>query len=167
MSFRGRMLLFFVIVVVIPMVAVAIVLWSLIAESEIGRADAELAGALSIALATYEEAREDAVGELRDIASADALERAATEGDRRKLARVAGRLVRRDGPVESIALYDRDGDEIAVVGARDALAFATAVQRGPGGRRIGRVAVSTTRPREYVRETSMRAGTEARVVRRG
>jgi diguanylate cyclase (GGDEF)-like protein len=167
MSFRGRMLLFFVIVVVIPMVAVGIVLWSLIAESEIGRADAELAGALSVALATYEDAREEAVDELRDVASADALERAAAERDRGQLARVAGRLVRRNGPVDSIAMYDQNDIEIATVGARGALAFATAVQRGPGGRRVGRVAVSTTRPREYVREISARAGAEARVVRRG
>jgi len=167
MSFRGRMLLFFVIVVVIPMVAVGIVLWSLIAESEIGRADAELAGALNVATAVYEQAREDAVDELREVSSADRLERAAVKGDRQKLARAAARLARRDDAVESIVLYDREGKEIAVVGTPEALAFATAVQRAPGGRRIGRIGVSTTHAREYVQEASERAGVEARVVREG
>ncbi|MBA2566601.1 MAG: diguanylate cyclase [Thermoleophilaceae bacterium] len=167
MSFRGRMLLFFVIVVVIPMVAVGIVLWSLIAESEIGRADAELAGALNVATAVYEDARANALDDLREVSSADRIERAAVEGDRDQLARAATRLARRNDAVESIALYDRDGEEIAVVGTPQALAFATAIQRGPGGRRIGRIGVSTTRAREYVEEMSERAGVEARVVREG
>ena len=43
MSFRNRLTLFFVLIVVVPMVAVAFVLFSLIATSESGKADARLA----------------------------------------------------------------------------------------------------------------------------
>ena len=42
-SFRGRMRVFFVVVVFLPTVAVALVIFSLIASSERGQGDARLA----------------------------------------------------------------------------------------------------------------------------
>ena len=42
MSFRGRLLLFFTIIVVVPMIAVALVLFSLTEDSEHGKVDARL-----------------------------------------------------------------------------------------------------------------------------
>src|SRR6266480_2583231 len=53
MSFRSRLLLFFTIIVVIPMVAVALVLFSLTADSETGKADAEIAQGMRAAFAMY------------------------------------------------------------------------------------------------------------------
>ena len=47
MSFRNRLTLFFVLIVVVPMVAVAFVLFRLIADNESGKADARLAAANS------------------------------------------------------------------------------------------------------------------------
>ena len=58
MSFRSRLLVFFTIIVVIPMIAVALVLFSLTEDSEHGKVDARLAGGLQTTLSFYEEGRE-------------------------------------------------------------------------------------------------------------
>ena len=55
MSFRNRLTLFFVLIVVVPMVAVAFVLFSLIATSESGKADARLAATNRAAINLYRE----------------------------------------------------------------------------------------------------------------
>ncbi|HKO28500.1 MAG TPA: hypothetical protein VJU80_13655, partial [Solirubrobacteraceae bacterium] len=57
MSFRGRLLLFFTIIVVIPMIAVAVVLFHLTGDSETGKADAEIAQGMRSAFAVYDQDR--------------------------------------------------------------------------------------------------------------
>ena len=47
MSFRSRLLLFFMIIVIVPMIAVALVLFSITADSETGKADAAIAQGLT------------------------------------------------------------------------------------------------------------------------
>jgi len=51
-SFRSRLLLFFMIIVIVPMVAVALVLFSITADSETGKADAQIAQGLTYLLST-------------------------------------------------------------------------------------------------------------------
>src|SRR5436309_4607676 len=68
MSFRSRLLLFFTIIVVIPMIAVALVLFSLTADSETGKADAELAQGMRAAFAVYDRQRHEARKPLDAIA---------------------------------------------------------------------------------------------------
>src|SRR3954465_6421695 len=60
MSFRNRLTLFFVLIVVVPMVAVAFVLFDLITNNEHGKADARLAANYRRAIHLYEEDRADA-----------------------------------------------------------------------------------------------------------
>ena len=60
MSFRNRLTLFFVLIVVVPMVAVAFVLFRLIADNESGKADARLAAKQETAINLYQEARNEA-----------------------------------------------------------------------------------------------------------
>ena len=55
MSFRNRLTLFFVLIVVVPMVAVAFVLFRLIADNESGKADARLAATKGAAINLYHE----------------------------------------------------------------------------------------------------------------
>src|SRR5437868_15088610 len=73
MSFRSRLLLFFVIIVVIPMIAVALVLFSITADSETGKADAQIAQGLRAAFAVYDQDRANARQELDTIAGDAAL----------------------------------------------------------------------------------------------
>src|SRR5438477_10045671 len=68
MSFRGRLLLFFTIIVVIPMIAVALVLFSITADSETGKADAQIAQGMRAAFAIYDADRANARPELDKIA---------------------------------------------------------------------------------------------------
>ena len=53
MSFRNRLTLFFVVIVVVPMIAVALLLFRLIADSEAGKADAGVATAERSAVGLY------------------------------------------------------------------------------------------------------------------
>ena len=86
MSFRGRLLLFFTIIVVVPMIAVALVLFSLTEDSEHGKVDARLASGMRTALAFYEEGREDARQALARVAADDELTQALRTGDEDALA---------------------------------------------------------------------------------
>src|SRR5437764_14792929 len=60
MSFRGRLLLFFMIIVIVPMVAVALVLFSITSDSENGKADAAIAQGMRTASSIYETDRDKA-----------------------------------------------------------------------------------------------------------
>jgi len=58
MSFRGRLRLFFALIVIVPMVALGIVLFTLTERTETGKADAGIATATRAAVGVY---REDVV----------------------------------------------------------------------------------------------------------
>src|SRR6185503_5418810 len=109
MSFRGRLLVFFTIIVVVPMIAVALVLFSLTADSEHGKVDARLAGGLRTALGFYEEARLEARGALRRIAADDQLRASLRLGDKRATAQRLRELVAAEKGIESAAYFKPDG----------------------------------------------------------
>ena len=56
MSFRNRLTLFFVLIVIVPMVAVAVVLFRLISDNEDGKANARLAAEQNVAINMYKDA---------------------------------------------------------------------------------------------------------------
>src|SRR3954451_22437873 len=56
-SFRTRLRLFFLLIVIVPMVAVTIIVFRLIAESENGQADARVAARQETAISRYYDAR--------------------------------------------------------------------------------------------------------------
>src|SRR4051794_9683424 len=92
MSFRARLTLFFVLIVVVPMVSAAFVLFRLIADNETAKANARLAARQEVAQGFAEDAEREAsaaaakVG--RDQALADAL-RGGTRADIRRAADAA------------------------------------------------------------------------------
>lgn len=167
MSFRARMLLFFMIIVVIPMVAVALVLTRLIGESEVGRADSQLAEGLQVAIGVHEDSRREAVDELGRFARDESLRRAFDEGRTAALRRAAREELRRRPDVRSIVLYDEEGERIARAGSSSAVAYASAAPTAPGGRRIGQITLSTTIARAYAREVARLTDLDTRVVRDG
>src|ERR671914_2006689 len=81
MNFRTRLLLFFVIIVVIPMVAVAVVLFSITEDNETGKADAELATGLRVAQSLYNDDRLRARTEAGEVAQDPEVGRALRAGD--------------------------------------------------------------------------------------
>src|SRR3954453_16885505 len=68
MSFRSRLLLFFMIIVIVPMIAVALVLFSITADSETGKSDAAIAQGLRAAFAVYDADRAKAHPTLEAVA---------------------------------------------------------------------------------------------------
>ena len=84
MSFRSRLRLFFALIVVVPMTALAIVLFLLTERSETGKVDARIAAGVRAAFGAYGEAADSAAPALREVAS-DAELQAALRSDRGRL----------------------------------------------------------------------------------
>jgi hypothetical protein len=80
MSFRGRLRLFFALIVIVPMIALGIVLFALTARSETGKADAGIAAGTRAAVGIYREEMERARPALRRIARDERLQRAIASG---------------------------------------------------------------------------------------
>ena len=165
MSFRSRLLVFFTIIVVIPMIAVALVLFSLTQDSEQGKADARLAGGMRTALAVYDDRREDARRELGRVATDDQLSAALRDDDRDAIADRLLTLIRRSATVQSAAFYTETGQLRAFAGSPASVGAATAAPTTRQGERLGTLALSVTGASEFVRETKHLTGLEVRVKR--
>src|SRR3954447_23312151 len=103
-SFRSRLLLFFMIIVIVPMVAVALVLFSITADSETGKADAQIAQGLRAAFAIYDGERSKARPKAQQVAGDPVLAAALTKGDRAGVKRAIATV---DG-ARAISVYDAD-----------------------------------------------------------
>jgi diguanylate cyclase (GGDEF)-like protein len=165
MSFRSRLRLFFTIIVVVPMFAVGLVLWSITADSETGKADAEIAQGLRAAFAVYDEDRARAREPLDKIASdpelADALAARRTKAVGKRL----GEMARKHPTVAAIAVYSSDGRPAGRIGSPSAVAFEFASPATATNRTIGLVSVSVTKAPDYAREVKRLTALEVRVVR--
>jgi diguanylate cyclase (GGDEF)-like protein len=164
LSFRSRLLLFFMIIVIVPMVAVALVLFSITADSETGKADASLAQGLRAALAVYDADRKDARHQLSRVASDPQLGRALEADDRAAARRRARRLLGENPALRQIAVYDRHRRLLASEGSSTAVAPAVAAPATRSSR-LGLVAVYTNEGAEYVREVKRITGLDARAAR--
>jgi diguanylate cyclase (GGDEF)-like protein len=166
MSFRSRLLLFFMIIVIVPMIAVALVLFSITADSETGKTDAAIAQGLRTAFAMYDDDRTQARDELATVARDATLAHALMRHD---LAAVQARLsvlARRVPSARRIAVYDNGGRLVAATGAPGTIAPAVAAPSA-GTRRIGLIAVSVTTAADYARAVKRFTGLETRVVAGG
>jgi diguanylate cyclase (GGDEF)-like protein len=166
MSFRSRLLLFFMIIVIVPMIAVALVLFSITADSETGKADAAIAQGLRVAFSVYDTDRAAARSQLEQVARdprlADALANHDAPAVRNRLTALAGTVK----GVRHIAAYDNQRRLVAAVGSADAVAPAVAAPSA-GARRIGLVAVSVTTAGEYASQVKRMTGLDTRVVAGG
>src|SRR4051794_24413798 len=146
-SFRGRLRLFFVVVVIVPMIAVAVVLWQLLGASDASRLDSRLSEAKIGAVGLYLEARQDAADAARgaenDVGLASALHDRRPAKIRASLdalsKRIGARRVRLQVP--GVGKFE--------TGDRTAGAPAGGDGQDGTGRTIGRLTVSTTSAKEY------------------
>ncbi|MFP5372306.1 MAG: hypothetical protein ACLGI3_16380, partial [Actinomycetes bacterium] len=97
MSFRTRLTAFFIVIVIVPMVAVAVVLFRLVTDSARGRSDARLAQGLVTADALQNEAADEAARAGRRIAESEPLGDALAAGDRRRIVTIFTRLATETG----------------------------------------------------------------------
>src|SRR5688572_4718505 len=165
MSFRSRLLVFFTIIVVVPMLGVGLVLFSLTSDSEHGKVDARLAGGLRTTLGFYEEARLDARRSLREIAQDDVLRGALRAGDKNATARRLRDLVSGDPNIESAAYYLPDGSLGAAAGSSLPVAAAGATPTTRDGEQLGTITASTISGTELARSSARFTGLDVRVIR--
>ena len=167
MSFRSRLRLFFTIIVIVPMFAVGLVLWSITADSETGKADAEIAQSLRAAFAIYDDDRAHAREPLDKIASDAKLADALSARRPRAVATRLAELHRKHPTVAAIATYDTNRRPRGRIGSPAAIAFQFAAPSSPKHRNIGLVAVSVTNAPDYARQVARLTALEVRVVAGG
>ncbi|HEU4976297.1 MAG TPA: diguanylate cyclase [Baekduia sp.] len=164
-SFRVRLRLFFLLIVVVPMVAVTLVVFRLISDSEHGQGDARVAARQEAAISLYYAARQRAdriaarVG--RDPQLAGAL-RAGTAGEAALRRRV--RVLLRSTGADRVRVV-RGGRVLADAGDPRAT-FPAARSLVSGGHALAAVQVSVMDAERFVRNVRSVTGLEA-VVRRG
>ena len=123
MSFRNRLGLFFVLIVIVPMVAVAVLLFALLAKSERSMDEADVGARHSVAVRTFDGYKNDAKRALRTIADHDTVLRAALlDGDipraRARARRILGdRGIQRIIFVKGTAVALTAGDRTAIAPA--------------------------------------------------
>jgi hypothetical protein len=105
MSFRARLRLFFVLIVILPMIALGVVLFGLTARSEIAKADAGIAAAMRTTIGLYGGRVDRARPELRRLARDAELRSAVAAGDDRAARRRLRELIR--GEVVEAELWSR------------------------------------------------------------
>jgi diguanylate cyclase (GGDEF)-like protein len=165
MSFRSRLLLFFTIIVIVPMAAVALVLFSITSQSEIGKADARIAEGLRVAFAVYRQDRAAAAGQLHRIAKRPELQRALHAGSPAAAQAALAKLVK--PPIRSIALYDSHANRVALAGEDPPIAPALAAPTAPGGKRFGSIAVSVTSASSFADSVGGLTDLQVRLFSRG
>src|SRR5436190_6292668 len=147
MSFRTRLTLFFVLIVIVPMVAVGVVVFRLISDNETAKVEARLAEGQAAAIGLYDESRKDALRALRRVGADTAFVRAVRRGDKAQ-ARARARGLLTGARIERLVFAGRAGD-IVDVGTRGAIAPASRDVIGSSGRRIGRLQVSVVTADQY------------------
>jgi diguanylate cyclase (GGDEF)-like protein len=165
MSFRARLTLFFVLVVIVPMVSLSFMLLQLIAQNQHGKADARVAARVLGAINLHDAAVADAAGVAARI-SEDRPFAAAVRAGRRDAAQArAEDLLEDQGALRLVVR--RDGRLLADAGSRTATFPARRQLRDRSGEVLGTLEVSTQDPRTFARTIVARDKDLEVVIRRG
>jgi diguanylate cyclase (GGDEF)-like protein len=147
MSFRSRLTLFFLAIVVVPMVSVGVLVFVLIADNETGKTDARVAEAQAVARGVYREGVTDAGAAVRRVAADPRLTNALRAGDS------AAAQARAAGLIHTMNLRrlraTANGRTLADVGDPGAIAPARTQLLAQGSSPVGQLEVSTTGARPY------------------
>jgi diguanylate cyclase (GGDEF)-like protein len=164
-SFRNRLALFFVLIVIVPMIAVAFLLFRLIDESERGKTDAAIAQQHSTAVRLFGEQRELAAAALAEVAEGEStaaiadFRSALQEGGRgrARAQRAAEQIIgaQAELPVSSRRIRRivfAVGDRVVLsAGSRAAIAPSVRRLQSTSRRELGELALSITDAPTYVR----------------
>ena len=165
-SFRSRLTLFFVGIVIIPLVVVAIVLFGLVGRSESGKTDARLAQSERAAVSLYDQKRGEAADAAQRIAADPALSSAIRADQRLAIQR---RLVTLAGTVGAAKVQVTLGatPPIEVGAEEDPVAPAANDLNDQAGQTVGRIVVSTIGAVPYLDQVSTFTAAEAVIAERG
>ena len=158
MSFRTRLTWFFIVIVIVPMIAVAVILFSLVNRSERGKADARLAQAQTAAQSLFGEFQERSEEAARAIAEAPALA-AALDGSEADLRSALQGLARR---TRAVRVQVKTGDRTVVVGP-EAVASATTRLVDAEGAESGTLEAAVLSESEFLEQVREYTGMHARI----
>ncbi|HMJ97439.1 MAG TPA: diguanylate cyclase [Thermoleophilaceae bacterium] len=166
MSFRGRLRLFFALIVIVPMIALGAVLFALTARTETGKADAGIGTAARTAIAVHREGTTAARPALRRVAADPRLQRALVRDRVAAAERRMRELVR--GGVISIELWSPSGRRLAQAGSDTAVASSgSELVTGRGGAASAVLTLSVTDAPALVRRIKRLTELDAVVLRHG
>ena len=165
LSFRLRLTLFFVLIVVLPMIALAILVSQIADDSASGKTDARLDAGLRTAANLYDEAQRDAARAAHSVGAEiadDPQAAAALASGPAAVESLARGYVGRHGVV-SLRL-DGPGGATASAGDRDPVASASSDLVGADGAPIGTVRASTSNSKELLARIERLTGERAALV---
>jgi diguanylate cyclase (GGDEF)-like protein len=162
LSFRGRLTLFFLLIVVMPMIAVAVLVTQVTTQSRNGKADARLAAGLESALTLYRDDAMDARRAADALGQDPALAVALQSGDRAQIA-AAARTGAERYRTRSLVIRGPSGRRLVALGPPGVLAPYRLDLRGPDGS-LGSLFVSTTTPSAYLAEVRHLTGRDAALL---
>jgi len=162
-SFRTRLRLFFVLIVIVPMIAVTFIVFRLIAESENGQADARVAARQEAAIGLYYDARAGADRLAAQIGRDRSLSRALRSGEATAIQRVARRLLSQTAAKRIVLAHD--GAVWADVGDK-AASFPATRSLVADGTPVADLQVSVESAQTYARLVTRTTRMET-IVRRG
>src|SRR4051794_181381 len=164
-SFRGRLRLFFAVIVVVPMIAVGVALFFLLNAGDTSRFNSELGKAQTVAQNLFQDGRTNAMAAAQKLQSdtqlATAIENKDTAAVRRRL-EVLGPEV----GAERIVL-DVSGLERIEIGSPLAIAASQAQLQDSSRNRVGEILISVTSAQAYVDEAQRLTEVGTRVDRGG
>jgi diguanylate cyclase (GGDEF)-like protein len=161
-SFRGRLTLFFLLIVVLPMIAVAVLVTQVTSESESGKADARLAQGLDTALTTYRDAAGDAERAAQRFANHPAVGAALRSGDPARIEALARRLASQTG-IQTLVIRNPSGKVLASVGPADGVAtFELGLTDANGN--VGSLTASTATATNYLARVNDLTGRDGVLV---
>src|SRR5438045_3535863 len=167
MSFRSRLTLFFVAIVIVPMASMAIVLFRLLSDNEHGKGDARIAARQEAAIHLYEDARRSSMTVARKVAGSDApLAAALRAGDRARIQRRVAQLRVKYGAAR-ILVRDPKGATLGTAGSELAAFPATLQLVDQRRRSYGTIQVATETAPQYADLVHRIAGLDAIVLRNG
>ena len=158
MSFRFRLRLFFVVIVLVPMLAVALVLFSVVSGSEDGKSDARLGQGQRTATGLFQALQRRAQSAAEAIGTDPALAAARASGERSRIDRALEDLMVREEMTRVVLRLDGAGR--FSVGRSDAVAPARTRLLGDDGRPVGEVVAAAASAPGLAAEISRLTGME-------
>src|SRR5690349_14570204 len=167
MSFRSRLTLFFVAIVIVPMASMAVVLFRLLSDNEHGKGDARIAARQEAAIHLYEDARRNSSAVARRIAGNDKPLAAALRSGKRVRIQARTQELRRSYHVARILVRDPKGNTLADAGSQLATFPATLQLIDQRRRSYGTIQVAVETASRYVDLVHRIAGLDTIVIRDG
>jgi diguanylate cyclase (GGDEF)-like protein len=167
LSFRLRLTLFFVLIVALPMAALAVVVAQIASDSADGKIDARLDSGLRAATTIYERSQEEsrvaADVAARGLAAQPSSMTALANGDEAELKDMAQSLVGSGDGIDSVTLT-AEGGARATAGPSDAVAASTVQLVDNSNSEVGSITVSTTSADEYLELVESASGGDAVLI---